>query len=136
MTAASSFIIPLLPLVAAILITPGLVISFVSSRFTMGRPGFSTTMVASSTIYYATLWLLAGFFLDIKSSSQIVQGIKDINYYSTFILITIIPAVIGMFTGIAIQRKWFYDLMRWKRIPKFLRPNPIIGTPSAWDSVS
>ena len=132
-TSTSGFTLSLVPLVAAALIAPGYIISFVSSRFTMGRANFSAGLLALSSVYYSTVWLIAGILWDIKSMGQVIEEIKDINFYSVFAVVALIPAIVGILSGIAIQRKWIYDLIRWKRIPKWLRPNPIIGTPSAWD---
>lgn len=114
---------PLIPLIAAGLVTPGYIILFMISRFTTGRPAFSVSIGVSS-VYYVLMW--ASF--QWGSVSDIAQRIRIMEIdWNTAVVIILIPTVIGVIIGLGIQKEWIYWFLRKIRL------SPVHGIPSAWD---
>ena len=83
---------PLIPLIAAGLVTPGYIILFMISRFTTGRPAFSVSIGVSS-VYYVLMW--ASFRWG--SVSDIAQRIRTMEIdWNIAVVIVLIPVVIGV----------------------------------------
>ena len=115
--------IPLVPLIAAGLVTPGYIILFMISRFTTGRTAF-TVSIGVSSVYYVIMWTLLRW----GSVYDVAQGIRQTQIdWKTAVVVVVIPAVIGIFIGLLVQREWLYDLLRLVRL------SPVHGIPSAWD---
>ena len=124
--------ISLIPLIAAALIAPGYIVSFISSRFTIARPNFSAGLALSS-VYYALVYLVLGLLCSIKSPKQITGYIEEISYIHVFLIVVVGPIIVGTVAGYIIQREWIYKIIRWPRWPNFLQLYPASGIPSAWD---
>ena len=115
--------IPLVPLLAAVLVTPGYIILFMISRFTTGRCSFSVS-IAVSSVYYVSMWALFHW----GSVNDIAQRIRIIEVdWMTTVVVILIPAVIGIIIGLGVQKEWLYRLLRKIKL------SPVHGIPSAWD---
>ena len=125
--------IPLIPLIAAALIAPGYVISFISSRFITARPNFSAGLALSS-IYYALVYLLLGIFCKVKTSTQLIVFVERIDHIQVFLIVVIGPILVGAIAGHIIQKQWIYKFLRSYKWPKwFWFTDPANGIQSAWD---
>ena len=115
--------IPLVPLIAAGLVTPGYIILFMISRFTTGRAAF-TVSIGVSSVYYVVMWTAFGW----GSVDDVAQKIRTAEIgWEIALLIIVFPAAIGIAIGLGVQKEWLYSLLR-----KF-RLEPVHGIPSAWD---
>ena len=115
--------IPLVPLIAAGLVTPGYIILFMISRFTTGRAAF-TVSIGVSSVYYVVMWTACGW----GSVDAVAQKIRTAEIgWEIALLIIVFPAVIGIVIGLGVQKEWLYSLLRK------LRLEPVHGIPSAWD---
>ena len=111
----SGITISLIPVIAAVLITPGCIIHFIASRFLIGKPDFSSAfgLIAISIIYYSLLWL-------IWSILEIVLNLKCVYEYinpiTCFAVVVVGPIISGVLSGICIEKNTFYKLLKkWAR---------------------
>lgn len=124
--------VSLIPLIAAALIAPGYVISFISSRFTTARPNFSAGLALSS-IYYAFVYLVLGILCKIKTSGQLIDFVKEIDHIQVFLIVVIGPILMGTIAGHVMQKQWIYNFFRSSRWPNWFQISPANGILSAWD---
>ena len=113
----------IVPLLAAALVTPGYVILFMISRFTTGRPAFASSLAVSS-VYYVAAWSVLGWGSAVKVAERL--GNIEIGWLA-FVVVVVVPLVIGVVVGIGVQRGWIYRLLR------YINLEPVHGIPSAWD---
>ena len=109
-----------LPLIL-ICVVPGLIITWIRSQFLTGRiTSHSTTLLfylAVSFIYNAFAYPVIHYFMpDFQ-----------FNIFVWFGIIIVIPAILGIFSGLEAQNVWVYKLLR------FFRINPIHPIETSWD---
>ena len=115
--------ISIVPLLAAALVTPGYVILFMISRFTTGRPAFASSLAVSS-VYYVAAWTALGW----GSAVDVAARVRDLDIgWPAFLVVVVVPLVIGFFIGIGVQKGWIYRFLR------LIGLEPVHGIPSAWD---
>ena len=115
--------VSVVPLLAAGLVTPGYTILFMLSRFTTGRPSFAPSIAVSSA-YYVVVWALCDF----GSAVDVAKLVSDFKVnWQVAVIVVVVPAVIGVLAGLAVQKGWIYHLLRSVKL------EPVHGIPSAWD---
>lgn len=123
-----------------VLVVPGFIIVFVRSQFKAGRvpsyPAGFLSYLATSTVYWAFLIFLIVPIVEFVAPVIRSHGLwwesftyftNPIKYFGTFILIVLLPAIIGICFGYNWKKNWIRGFLTK------LRLNPVHPTPSAWD---
>lgn len=123
-----------------VFVVPGFIVVFVRSQFITGRnpayPAGFLSYLTTSTVYWAILiFLIAPIAKYVFAVMQwyglwwdgFTYCFYSIKYFGAFILVVLLPAVIGVCFGYNWKKGWIRSLL------VKLRLNPVHPTPSAWD---
>ncbi len=127
-------------LLFVVLVVPGFIIIFVRSQFITGRiptyPAGFLSYLTTSTVYWAILIFLALPIVNYVISILLFYGVwweglsfylASIKYFGPFVLIVLLPALIGISFGYNWKKNWIRSILAK------LQLNPVHPTPSAWD---
>lgn len=108
-------------------LVPGMIILFVRSQFVTGRlnpPHPILSYLAVSGVYYALVLLAV-------NPVPYLQGPGQGKRLGWFLLVFVLPVILGLLLGYDAQKQFLYRFFRWVGRPIGL--NPVHGMPSAWD---
>ncbi len=108
-------------------LVPGMIILFVRSQFVTGRlnpPHPILSYLAVSGVYYALVLLAV-------NPVPYLQGPGQGKRLGWFLLVFVLPVILGLLLGYDAQKQFLYRFFRW--VGRRIGLNPVHGMPSAWD---